>query len=162
MPVLWATSVVFILPLAMGRSATRPDFTGEWRFNPEKSRLQIAAPTDSRFAIEHREPAFHLTRTLVFGDKENTISLDFTTDGVETTKDLGGDMQARIRAYWDGPVLVVDSTVIAHGTTGSNLVRYALEDQGRTFVATESFRSATQNYDNVWVFDRCDAAHNRG
>ncbi len=135
-------------------ASTKPDFTGKWRFNPEKSRLQIPTPTDSRFAIEHREPDFHLTRTLVFGDQGNTLSLDFTTDGKETMKELGGGMQARIRAYWEGPVLVVDSTISAPGTTGSNLVRYALEGQGRTFVARESFRSATQNYDNLWVFDR--------
>ena len=132
----------------------RPNFTGKWKFNAQRSRLQIPSPTDSRFEIEHHEPDFHLTRTLVFGDKGNTVSLDFTTDGRETTKDLGGDVQARIRAYWEGSVLVVDSMVTAPGTTGTNLVRYSLEDEGRTFVATESFRSALHNYDNVWVFDR--------
>jgi hypothetical protein len=160
MPAPWAFLAIFMLPLLVSdRRTDKPDFSGSWRFSPQKSRLQIPQPTEARFQIEHREPAFHLTRTLQFGDKGNTISLHLTTDGKASVQALG-EMQARIRVYWDGSELVLDSIITAGGNTGTNLVRYSLQDEGRTFVARESFRSKTHNYDNLWVFDRCDNAHN--
>ena len=37
---------------------------------------------------------------------------------------------------------------------GTVIVRYTLSDGGRTLTAVERLRSATQCYDNTWVFER--------
>ncbi len=135
------------------KQSDKPTFTGRWRFNPTKSKLEIPSPSDSHFEIQHDEPRFHLTRTLVFGENANTITLDMTTDGKESVHRLG-DLQARIRVYWEGDTLVLDSVIAATGDFGKNLVRYRLEDGGATFIAVESWRSSKCSYDNVWVFDK--------
>ncbi|HKQ59834.1 MAG TPA: hypothetical protein VJS92_01040 [Candidatus Polarisedimenticolaceae bacterium] len=131
----------------------RPDFSGTWRFDRERSRLEIPAPDSTLLVIEHREPALRITRTHVAGDKSETFSIDLTTDGREV--DLtGGDVRLRGRAYWDLDTLVFDTQLERGGVSGTNVVRYTLAADGASFTAEERFRSAALNYDNVWVMDR--------
>ena len=66
--------------------STKPDFSGEWTLNREKSRLQTPMPDSTLFRIEHREPVFRLTRTHVVKGKADTFSIDLTTDGKEVVK----------------------------------------------------------------------------
>ncbi len=131
----------------------KPDLSGSWRFNREKSTLQIRAPDDSLLVVEHREPSLRITRTHVAGERRDTFSIDLTTDGREVQASHG-EMRLRARAYWDGDALVFDTRIEKAGEEASNLVRYALSSDGATFVAEESLRSPSLNYDNLWVLDR--------
>jgi hypothetical protein len=132
---------------------SKPNFTGHWNLNREKSKLQIPPPTSSLFDIEHSDPKFRLQRTLVFGEQSNTITLDLTIDGQEHVHEIGG-AKARIRLSWDGDTLVGDMKVAANDDEGTNVVSYSLENGGQTLVANESFRSSKQSYDNIWVLDK--------
>jgi hypothetical protein len=145
--VFWAAAVQ-----AHGRPA-KPNFTGKWNFNLAKSKLEIPPPTSSRFVVDHREPKFRLTRTHIYAERSDTITVEFTTDGKESVQDFG-ERRARIRAHWEGTTLVAEMSVTAREGEGANVVRYSLQDRGKTLVAVERFRSATLNYDNTWVFDR--------
>ena len=146
---LWIVSCL----CACLHAQTKANFSGRWTLNPEKSKLQIPKPTSTRFAIEHREPAFRLTRTHVYGEKSDTLTLELKADGMERAHDAGGS-SALIRLYWEGSSLVAEMKVARDGEQALNLVRYSLADEGRTFVGVERFRSAKVNYDNLWVFDR--------
>ncbi|HLG06006.1 MAG TPA: hypothetical protein VI383_07645, partial [Gemmatimonadales bacterium] len=68
----------------------RPNYSGRWRFNAEASALQIAIPSALDFTIEHREPFFRLERTLRFGDRTDTFSIDLTV-GAEPVPVPRGD-----------------------------------------------------------------------
>ncbi len=133
---------------------SKPDLSGSWRFNREKSTLEIEAPDDTRLVIEHREPALRITRTHVSGDKQDTFSIDLTTDGREVLASHG-DLRLHARAYWDGDTLVFDTRISRAGEEATNVVRYSLSPDGATFLGEESLRSATINYDNRWILDRC-------
>jgi hypothetical protein len=115
---------------------TKPDFTGTWEFNSNKSTLQIPSPDSTTFVIEHREPHFHLERTHVFG-----------------TLNQGG-LEIRARLYWEGETLVCDSRLEQGGEQATNIVRYSLADEGQTFIAEEQFRSREHSHENRWVFDK--------
>jgi len=132
---------------------SKPNFTGQWKLNLEKSRLQIPTPASSLFVIEHREPTFRLTRTNVYGSEPNTISFEGTTDGAESEHDFG-EVHARMRLYWDGDTLVADMHVRTKDDAGTNIVRYSLEDEGRMFRVVEQARSPKYRHDNLWIFDR--------
>jgi uncharacterized protein (TIGR00369 family) len=134
----------------------KPDFTGTWTFNPAKSVLQIPAPDATVFAVDHREPALRISRTHIVGEKQDTFSLDLTTDGREVAVDRA-DVRLRARAYWDGDTLVFDTTLVRAGEEATNVVRYTLSSDRRAFVAEERFRSASLNYDNIWTLDRAEA-----
>ena len=131
----------------------KPDFTGTWIFNPARSALQIPAPDHSVFVINHRGSRFHLSRTHTVGGTSDTFEIDLTVDGPETVVDRG-DIKISGRARWDGPRLVVESTLSRGGESGSNVVHYVLSEDRTTIVAHEHFRSESINYDNVWVLER--------
>jgi hypothetical protein len=133
--------------------STRPDFSGKWVLNLEKSKLQIPPPTSSLFEIDHREPDFRLTRTHVYGDRSDTITMHLTTDGTEYPQQFG-ELKARTRLYWEGPTLILDMTFNLKHDKGTNVVRYSLKNAGRTLVSVEKWRSSGHSHDNLWVFDR--------
>ena len=131
----------------------KPDFSGTWKFNADKSVLQIPAPDVTVFVIDHREPVFRISRTHVFGGKTDTFNLELTTDG----KEVVGEhkiLHFRARAYWEGETLVFESNIEQSGETGVNLVGYTLSESGNTLVAEEHLRSTRLNYDNRWVLDK--------
>lgn len=131
----------------------KPNFTGTWKFNPGKSKLQIPAPDWTVFVVEHTEPGFRLSRTHVVGQKSDTFTLDLTTDGTEVDI-LRGDLHLRARAYWEGETLVFDSHLVRGGEDATNIVRYKLDDTLDSFVAEEQFRSKSLCYDNIWLLER--------
>ena len=131
----------------------KPDFTGTWTFNRDKSRLQIPAPDATVFVVDHREQELRISRTHVARDRRDTFSIDLTTDGREVSVDRA-DVRLWCRASWDGDTLVFDTRLVRAGEEATNAVRYTLASDGRTFSAEERFRSGSMNYDNIWVLDK--------
>jgi len=132
---------------------TKPDFSGTWEFNPEKSRLEMTAPTKSVFVIEHQDPSFKLTRTHTWGEKSDTLSFEVTTDGKEHYR-KDGDHESWTRMTWMGEELVLDMKLAFRGEKGTNVVHYRLADGGETFIAAEWYHMASRQHHNLWVFDR--------
>jgi hypothetical protein len=132
----------------------RPNFTGTWAFNAAKSALQISPPEASEFVIEHREPHFRLSRTLVMQGCRDTFSIDLTTDGSPFHLAHPRGYEIRGRAYWDGDVLAFDSTIGQGDNQATNAVRYHLSPDVNTLTAEERFRGRDLAYENVWVLDR--------
>jgi len=66
-------------PYAAQPSA-KSDFSGTWNFVPAKSKMQIPVPTSAIFRVDHREPVFKISRTLVQGGKRDDWKIDLTTD----------------------------------------------------------------------------------
>lgn len=134
---------------------THPNFSGTWKFNSNRSSLQIALPESIGFVIEHREPQFHFERTLVVGGHKDTFAIDLTTDGNTLVTHHEG-LEIRATLIWDGDSLLFDSKVERDGVQGTNVVRYTLSEDGHVFTAEEQFRSSDYNYDNLWVFDKLE------
>ena len=131
---------------------TKPNFTGTWKFSPERSKLQSPSPESSIFLIKHKEPHFHLERTHVFGGKSDTFSIALTTDGKPVTLNHGG-LEIQSKMYWEGDSLVFDSRFVHEGEEATNVVRYRLKDDGQIFIAEEQLRSTQHKHDNLWVFE---------
>jgi hypothetical protein len=153
----WFSLVLFLgwTGCALALEPQKPDFSGVWKFNPEKSKLQIPPPSSSTFRVDHREPEFHLSRTHVYDGKPDIWGIDLTTDGKEVIQQEG-EQTLRARLYWEGNQLVFDSKIVFKDREASNIVRYQLSEEGETFTAYESFRGPRHKYDNVWVFDKED------
>lgn len=150
--VLMVTLPAF-LAFSWGQEPQRPNFSGVWKFNPAKSKLQTPVPTASVFRVNHREPDFDLSRTHTYEEKSDTWSIHLTTDGKEVTQEEGGQ-KVLVRLFWEGNELVFDSKIVFKDREVTNVVRYALSQDGRVFTATERFRGPVVKYDNIWVFDK--------
>jgi hypothetical protein len=151
----WTVPILFLASVALTgiEDPQKPNFSGTWKFNPEKSKLQIPVPTSSTFRLDHREPEFHLSRTHVYDGKSDTWGVDLTTDGKEVIQE-SADQTIHIRLYWEGNDLIFDSKIVMKDREATNVVRYHLSEDGKIFTATERFRGPRLKYDNIWVFDK--------
>jgi len=131
----------------------RPNFSGTWEFNPPKSNLQIQSPDSTTFIIEHNEPIFKLTRTHIFGGKSHTFSIILNTNGNKVSFQHDG-IEISAKLYWNKDMLVFDSIIARDNEMATNIVKYRLADQGKTFIAEEKFSSSDKNYLNIWIFEK--------
>ena len=143
------------LQVIAAQSVNKPNFTGTWIFNPQRSTIEGSAPSASTFHIKHDEPNFHLTRTHVLNGKSDTWSIDLVTDGKHEVVEHNYYYSARTRMYWEGSSLVLDMKMLTKkGERATNLVKYSLSKDGKTFMALERYEDSTEHHLNKWVFDK--------
>lgn len=142
-----------LVVLLKAQTPPKPDFSGVWKLNLQRSSLQSQAPTLSTCRIEHKEPQFHLERTHIYGEKGDAVIIDLTTDSKEVYR-KEANLESWTRLYWEGNTLVLSQKLKLNGKDGTNLVRYSLADNGRTFIAVERMRTPKFDHYNYWVFEK--------
>jgi len=146
-------SLFLTVVLLQGGQPGKPNFTGTWRANFSKSKLQFQQPESTVFTIEHREPQFILSRTHKFAGKSDTWGIRLTTDGKEVVvKEANRTIHARLA--WKGDSLVFQVKLEMADGPGTDVVKYSIFPDGNTLTAWERYRDAKHSYRNVWVFDR--------
>ena len=120
--------VAFFILTTIASGEEKPNFSGVWKVNKEKCRLQLRIKlenlTKGEFTIKHNEPNFHFSRTFVVkGMGSNTYSYDLTTDGKEAVK-KEDDSTIYSRLYWDNNALILDSRIVTKDGEATNWVRY--------------------------------------
>jgi hypothetical protein len=141
-------------PRVQSSQPARPNYTGTWKANFAKSKLQIPAPENTLFVIEHREPHFKLSRTHAAGEYRDTWSIALTTDGKEVTREEA-NRTVRCRLTWEGNSLVFAARIrMPNGEVITDRVKYVMAADGKSFTAYESYRGRTARADNVWVLER--------
>ena len=118
--------------LLAAAAAEKPDFSGVWVVNLEKSRLADWAKFDrTTITIVQKDPVFRFHRVSVKAGKTDETSYELTTDGVEKVEKEGGRASTS-RLTWDGEALVFeDRLVLPNGREALDVVRYTLRDGGR-------------------------------
>lgn len=132
---------------------SRPDFSGTWVFQGDRSSLEIPPPDSSIFVIDHRDPHWRLERTHVFEGREDTLVIELQTDGEPVVRNVRG-VEVESRLHWEGDILVFESAYTLEGEEATVAVRYRLADEGRTFIAEEHLQGAQYSHRNTWVFAR--------
>lgn len=150
--------MVFLIGLALAftafaAAAEKPNFSGSYILDMNRTRLQSNWGIEGgEMTLVHQGDRFSLSRTFrIKGQAEpSTASYEGTIGGPETVRQENGQT-TRIRLYWDGDVLVGDMTIQAPQGNATNVVRYALSEEGKTLTADEKFRGPRLKYDNLWV-----------
>ena len=154
------TILLWLLPFAMAAAVPmqrakprKPNFTGTWKANFAKSKLQMPAPESTIFVIEHNEPRLRLTRTHTFGGKSDTWGIELTTDGKEVVRrEEARTIYCRLR--WEGNALAFSARIVLPDGEARDRVKYVLAPDGKTFTAFEHYRTSTARADNVWVLEK--------
>ena len=131
----------------------RPDYSGRWRFLSDASKLDIEDPDGVEFLIQHKEPAFHLERTLIFEGERDTFEIDLTI-GADVRSFSRDDARLRSLLRWDGDQLLFVTKILRNDEEAKNLVRYILEEDGKILIADEHFHGSDWDYHNRWVFEK--------
>ena len=149
-----AIGLLLATALAAGEDP-KPNFSGTWRFNPGKSNMETTIPTQSEliFVIEHKGSKFKLTRTIIIGEKTDTVSWEATTDGREHYR-KDGDFESWMRMTWMGDELILKSRLRRRGEQGTNEAHYRLADDGKTLIVAEWYHMPSSQHHNYWVLDR--------
>jgi hypothetical protein len=134
----------------------KPDFSGEWKLNPQASTLSpvvAAAAQSGVLRIEHREPSVKGHLTVILDGKPFDSTFELLSDGREVAE-THGQRRTVSSLRWDGDALVFTWRIQGPDNEVTIGFRYELEDGGRRLRAMEQIRGGGRDQDNLWVFER--------
>src|SRR4051812_14991921 len=103
-----STSVSLLLFACLGLAAqgqtpqSKPNLTGTWVFNAQKSSLKVPPPASMTLKIDQSDPQVKLARTQVYGDQTYPWNLDIVADGQKEVVQSSPLYTANIKMYWQG------------------------------------------------------------
>jgi hypothetical protein len=149
--------LLVILPaLCASYVAAKPNFTGNWKLNSEKSDFGgMPAPTRFEQKIVHNEPDMKVS--MLFAGDFGEFSSDsvYTTDGKEclNTSSMG---QSKSTLNWEGDTLVVVTKMDMQGNEFTITNRYALSEDGKILTIQGHFSSDQGEGDSKLVMDKVE------
>jgi hypothetical protein len=87
---------------------TKPDFSGVWKMNKEKSKFASdEGPSGLLIKIDHKEPALTEEWSMSTSDGDRSFQAKYTIGGQETEQMVMG-RTAKTSAKWEGDALVIE------------------------------------------------------
>src|SRR5215831_13592024 len=97
-----------LLCASLAGAQTKPDFSGSWKMNPQKSKFAGGrGPEAILIKIDHKEPALTEDWSISSPVGELAFQAKYTTDGKETEQDVMGRV-AKTSAKWEGASLIIE------------------------------------------------------
>jgi len=89
----------------------KTDYSGRWRMVKDQSDFHGFKQPDMIIRIvDHHDPAMNVHTIQTTGQKTITSDITYFTDG-SITKNIINGREAESKCYWDGPVLVVRTSM---------------------------------------------------
>src|SRR5262245_1541622 len=89
---LWAAFAV---------AQNKPNFTGSWKMNPQKSKFTNGGPEGILIKIDHKDPEFVEDWSISTPNGERSFQAKYTIGGKETDQQVMG-REAKTLAKWAG------------------------------------------------------------
>jgi len=135
---------------SIASAQTKPDFSGTWKMNREKSKFAVGGPDSLLIKIDHKEPAFVENWTVSTPDGERSFQAKYTTDGKETEQEVMG-RTAMTSAKWEGDALVIEFK--SEGGFFKRKITLSADGKTITKMVTQSPKDGEQTEDIV-VFEK--------
>ena len=137
---------------ATGSAQQKPDFSGAWLLNPDKSEFgPIPPPQCVGLTISHREPELVIEETGANGAMCGGLKLTYTIGGPAITYTTPAGVRNRARATWEESAFVTQRA----GDDGISVrVSSTLSADGKTLVRELHGEAAQGSADWTWVYDR--------
>jgi hypothetical protein len=140
-----ATLAALTLP-----AAAAPNFSGHWKLNAEKSKLDD--PYQEERTIDHKDPELTVSSKATADGEEQESTIKYRTDGQRTRNMIDGD-PLFTTAHWDGDVLVFDSELISDTDTTELHDRWTLSADGKHLTVSRKQKVGYDEREFVFVFD---------
>jgi len=115
----------------MSAKECRPNFSGVWKLNLEKSVLRGPAPKRILVSIEHQEPALRQRVLITHADGREQRATFVLQTGAETINAIGGAAM-RTRAWWEEMELVIESRMKRQDREAHFKDHWSLSADGQT------------------------------
>jgi hypothetical protein len=100
-----------LLPAAIAQTEQKPDFSGQWRMNDQKSDFgKFPMPTSITRTIVQRGVDLSVDTVERGSNGEQTAHAIYRTDGVDTTNHFNTG-EGMSHAFWDGETLVIRTSM---------------------------------------------------
>lgn len=137
------------------KEESRPNFSGTWVMNPEKSDWAEMKPPDTmRYVIRHTGGSL----TLISTQDSVTKRLEITTDGQERMTEEDAESEILARVYWDGKTLVWQGrrrAKPAHQIDPLSWTsHWSLSEDGKTLTVKRQITVVQGTLDQTIEFDR--------
>jgi hypothetical protein len=135
---------------SIAAAQTKPDFSGSWKMNREKSKFERGGPDDLLIKIDHKEPTFAEDWKISTPNGERSFQAKYTTDGKETEQEVLG-RTSKTSAKWDGDALIIEFK--SEGGFFKRKITLSADGKTITKVVTQSPRDGEHTEDTV-VFEK--------
>lgn len=137
-------------------AADKPNFSGDWKLNIEKSTFgPMPAPTSQVMTIEHKDPEVVSTTKQDGAEGESTITVKYKTDGTETANEIRG-AQAKTVGKWEGDALVVTTKLDFQGMDITLANSMKLATDGKTMNAVSKITTPQGEFEMTYLYDKVE------
>lgn len=151
MKTLMSTLLVIAAASNMALAGDKPDFSGTWKLDPDKSVFGPLPPPSSLISkIKHNDPELVIETTQDGPQGEQTSTAKYSTDGTETSNSMQGN-EVKSKAAWDGKTLVINSNLDAGGAQVKLVSKYSLSEDGKTLTNALSISAPQGDFDLTFV-----------
>jgi hypothetical protein len=152
MKTLLTTLFVIAAASGMARAADKPDFSGDWKMDADKSVFPagIPAPTALTRKIDHKDPSLTVNSTQSGPSGDMNTEAKYSTDGKETTNSMMGN-DVKSKAVWEGKTLVISSIANFGGTDVKLTNKWTLAEDGKTLTDVLGISSPQGDFELTFV-----------
>ena len=131
----------------LGAASTTPNFSGEWKMDPNRSNFSpLPAPDSLVRKISHNGSHLKIATTQWGQQREITTELSYTTDGRPCKNTVSGQ-EVTGSARWDGSQLVVESTRVVQGMQIGQREVWSLSEDGQTLTISNRVHTPQGAFD---------------
>lgn len=137
-----------------GQAQAKPNFTGDWKLNVDKSNFgPMPAPEKLTQKIEHKDPSMKVSQSQSGPQGEMSWDVTYSTDGKETSATIG-PMETKSTAVWEGDVLVVETKLKAGEADIVIKSKWTLSADGKTITQAAHLVTPQGELDMTYVMDK--------
>jgi hypothetical protein len=145
-------STLFVIAAAanVSMAADKPDFSGSWKMDADKSVFgPMPPPTTMTRKIDHKDPDLTVNESRT-GAQDVNLTMKYSTDGKETTNSLmGNDMKCK--AVWDGETLVITSMANFGGADVKLTDKLSLSADKKTLTDVQGISAPQGEFELTYV-----------
>lgn len=139
------TVLLLVVMLALAGLACnaddKPNFTGKWVLDTEKSDFgPVPPPTSQSQDIDHKDPKLKVKTVSKSPQGENTVESNRTTDGQENTNTMG-QTEVKSKTVWEGKKLVTTMKRQIQGMDIDIKDTWDIAEDGKSFTITRELKT---------------------
>jgi hypothetical protein len=153
---------LFLLAMAVafGQSvevvkAVKPNFSGTWRLNVQRSGPILPRGLESLvIIIDHRDPVIRSNETRTVAGKVTKGGSEARIDGLEHVDNSKPGKTVKQKQSWSGDILLMHWELTENGTTYVSDIRQKLSDDRKVLTMSEHYREPGMERIRDWVFEK--------
>jgi hypothetical protein len=148
---LVSTLCAIVAAASLTIAADKPDFSGAWKLDADKSVFgPMPPPTSMVRKIDHKDPAISVDQSQSGPQGDMNTSAKYSTDGKETTNTMMGN-DVKSTATWEGKTLVIKSAANFGGADIKLTDKWSLSDDGKTLTDVQAIVAPQGEFELTWV-----------